>query len=94
MERKAKPLLGLVPIGKFVFSHEDAVIYKDKTRALLDEMAVGYVDLEDVLPDGMVHIGSAVHKKFYGLQLTGNCGMSQGSVVQCICQFGFGIKFQ
>jgi len=48
------PLLGLVPIGKFVFSHEDAMRYKRRLQQLLDAQGVRYVDLEGVIPDGMV----------------------------------------
>jgi len=49
-----QPLLGLVPIGKFVFSHEDAMRYKVQLQELLTGMGVQYVDLDDVIPDGMV----------------------------------------
>lgn len=60
----AYPVLGLVPIGKFVFSHEDAVRYKCRVQQLLTANGVRYVDLDDVLPDGMVreqaHVEPAV----------------------------------
>jgi len=46
--------LGLAPIGKFVFSHEDALLYKAKIEALLQRMAVRYVNVDSVIPDGMV----------------------------------------
>jgi L-fucose isomerase-like protein len=49
-----QPLLGLVPIGKFVFSHEDAMSYKVQLQELLTNMGVRYVDLDAVIPDGMV----------------------------------------
>jgi len=48
------PLLGLCPIGKFVFSHEDAVRQKRALQQRLTAWGVRYTDLEDVLPDGMV----------------------------------------
>jgi L-fucose isomerase-like protein len=56
--------LGLCPIGKFVFSHEDACRQKTKIQKSLREWGVSFVDLEGVLPDGMVrdqnHVESAV----------------------------------
>lgn len=56
--------LGLVPIGKFVFSHEDALAYKGKIEALLQRMGVAYVNVDSVIPDGMVrdqsHVDSVV----------------------------------
>jgi len=51
---KKKPKLGLCPIGKFVFSHEDAVRQKQAVREKLREWNVDFVDVEGVLPDGMV----------------------------------------
>ncbi len=48
------PLLGVAPIGKFVFSHEAAVQVKEQLRAQLTAWGVNYVDLEGVLPDGIV----------------------------------------
>ncbi len=49
-----KPLLGLCPIGKFVFSHTDAMRWKEALQARLRQWAVPFVDLEGVLPDGLV----------------------------------------
>jgi L-fucose isomerase-like protein len=61
---RTKPLLGLCPIGKFVFSNEDAVKYKKKLQALLGEWNVNFVDLEGVLEDGLVkdqtHVSAVV----------------------------------
>ena len=54
MHTNKEPLIGFCPIGKFVFSHEDAMRLKGLVRAKLDEWKVRYVDLEGVLPDGMV----------------------------------------
>ena len=51
---KRKPLLGLCPIGKFVFSHEDAMKYKKILQGKLTDWDVDFVDLESVLPDGIV----------------------------------------
>ena len=63
MKRK-KPLLGLCPIGKFVFSNEDAVRHKQILQSKLEEWDVPCVDLEGILEDGLVkdqeHVGPAV----------------------------------
>ena len=53
-KKRNTALLGVCPMGKFVFSHEDAVIQKKKIFKKLDELKVNYVTLENVLPDGMV----------------------------------------
>ena len=60
--KQKKPLLGLCPIGKFVFSNEDAVRYKKRLQAKLDGWNVGYVDLEGVLEDGLVKDQKQVEK--------------------------------
>jgi len=57
---KNKPLLGLCPIGKFVFSNEDAVRHKRLVQAKLNELGIHYVDLEGVLEDGLVKDQSQV----------------------------------
>ncbi len=49
-----EPLLGLCPIGKFVFSHEDAIRQKEALQDRLRAWQVRFVDLDDVLPDGLV----------------------------------------
>jgi len=60
----ATPLLGLAPIGKFVFSHEDAMRIKRELQQRLTAWGVRYVDLDGVIPDGMVrsqaHVDPAV----------------------------------
>ena len=62
--KKQQPLLGLCPIGKFVFSHEDAIRYKKLIQGKLNEWGVQFVDLEGVLKDGLVrdykHVGPVV----------------------------------
>lgn len=64
MRGNHKPRLGLCPIGKFVFSHEDAVRCKKALQQKLTEWAVDYTDLDDVLEDGMIrdqaHVDKAV----------------------------------
>ena len=54
MANRKQAVLGLCPIGKFVFSHEDAVRFKGLIRERLDRWQIRYVDLDEVLPDGMV----------------------------------------
>ncbi len=55
-----KPVLGLCPIGKFVFSHEDALRHKRRLQDLLRRWSIATVDLEGVLPDGMIRDQSQV----------------------------------
>lgn len=52
--QERRPLMGLCPIGKFVFSHTDAVRYKQLLQQKLKEWGVRFVDLEGVLEDGIV----------------------------------------
>jgi len=60
----SKPLLGLCPIGKFVFSHEDAIKQKNILQVKLKLWDVRFIDLDTVLPDGLVrdqrHVDAAV----------------------------------
>lgn len=72
MNPPSKPLLGLCPIGKFVFSHEDALRQKETLRQRLRQWEVPTVDLEGVLKDGIVrdqaHVEPAVdHFKAKGI---------------------------
>ena len=48
--------LGLCPMGKFVFSHEDAIRQKITIQNKLRELNISYVDLDKVFPetDGLV----------------------------------------
>jgi L-fucose isomerase-like protein len=46
--------LGFCPIGKFVFSHEDALRFKALIEAKLQQWNIDYVSIDGVLPDGMV----------------------------------------
>lgn len=59
-----KPLLGLCPIGKFVFSNEDAIRQKRLLQERLSAWEVRYIDLDGVLEDGLVkdqsHVDTAV----------------------------------
>lgn len=65
------PLLGLVPMGKFVFSHEDALEQKGKIQDLLPRMGVRYVDIDDVVSDGMVRDQSHVEPVVREMQKQG-----------------------
>lgn len=61
---KIAPLLGVCPLGKFAFSHADAVRQKKIIFRKLDQWGVRYCDLDRVLPDGLVrdqkHAGPVV----------------------------------
>lgn len=56
--------LGFCPIGKFVFSHEDAKVYKALLEKKMDKMGVNYVGIDSVIEDGIIrgyeHIDIAV----------------------------------
>lgn len=62
MYQKVK--LGFCPIGKFVFSHEDAKVYKAKLEKKMDEIGVNYKGIDSVIEDGIIrgyeHIDTAV----------------------------------
>ncbi len=64
MPPRKEPLLGVCPIGKFVFSHEDAIRQKEILFRKLDAWKIRYCHLDRVLPDGLVrdqaHVGPAV----------------------------------
>lgn len=51
---KSTPTLGLCPIGKFVFSHEDAMHWKRELQTRLRQWGIDYVDLDAVIEDGMI----------------------------------------
>ena len=59
-----KPLIALCPIGKFVFSNEDAIRQKELIQQKLRACGVEFVDLDGVLDDGLVkdqkHVEAAV----------------------------------
>ena len=54
MKDEKKPLLGFCPIGKFVFSHEEAVRCKRSLESLLEKWRVPYIGIDEVVEDGMV----------------------------------------
>ncbi len=47
--------LGLVPISKFVFSHEDALRFKVLVEERLKTLGVRYVNIEGLTDDGMLY---------------------------------------
>jgi L-fucose isomerase-like protein len=51
MYTKNNVLLGVCPIGKFVFSHEDAIRQKNAIFKRLSEWHVNYISVDEVLPD-------------------------------------------
>lgn len=54
MFRKKPIKLGVCPIGKFAFSHEDAIVQKNKLFEKLRALSIDFIALEGVLPDGIV----------------------------------------
>ncbi len=58
------PKMGLCPIGKFVFSNEDAVKYKKLIQEKLKNLEIDFVDIDNVLEDGLIkdqsHVDIAV----------------------------------
>ncbi len=62
MKTNQRPLLGFCPIGKFVFSHTDAMRIKKDLLGKLKKWKVDFVDLENVLEDGMVRDQAHVDK--------------------------------
>jgi L-fucose isomerase-like protein len=55
MNRRTRQLkLGVCPIGKFVFSHEDALRQKAALFNRLRRMKIPFIHADGVLPDGMV----------------------------------------
>jgi len=46
--------LGLVPIGKFVFSHAEALRQKIIIESCLKKWGINFVSLDSILPDGLV----------------------------------------
>jgi L-fucose isomerase-like protein len=53
-KRRKQLLLGVCPIGKFVFSHEDALRQKRAILEKLDQWKVAYCTIDAAVPDGMV----------------------------------------
>lgn len=48
------PLLGLCPIGKFVFSHEDALKYKALIERKLRKLKIPFAGIDSAVKDGVV----------------------------------------
>jgi L-fucose isomerase-like protein len=64
MKKRPQALIGVCPMGKFVFSHEDALRQKKALLKKLDGWKVNYCTIDGILPDGMVrdqkHVGPVV----------------------------------
>jgi L-fucose isomerase-like protein len=54
MRRERRVTLGICPIGKFVFSHEDAKKQKAKLFEKLDTLGIEYINADAILPDGIL----------------------------------------
>lgn len=54
MKSNKSILLGVCPIGKFIFSLEDAIYQKKLILEKLDSWNINYISLEGLLPEGMV----------------------------------------
>jgi len=62
MPRKKSVKLGLCPIGKFVFSHKDAIVQKNKLLTKLREFDVEIFDLDMIIPDGIIKKNEDIEK--------------------------------
>ena len=60
MKRTGTIKLGFCPIGKFVFSHEDALRYKVMVEEKLKAWRIPYVSIDGVIKDGLVRDQSHV----------------------------------
>lgn len=54
MKNKKQPLIGICPIGKFVFSHEDAMRFKALIFEKFRQWDISAVNLDSVIPNGMI----------------------------------------
>ena len=76
-----KPLVALCPIGKFVFSNEEAIRHKKLIQQKLRDLGIEFVDLDDVLEDGLVkdqrHVAAAV--EFFQSKNVGALFMPHGN---------------
>lgn len=54
MRKKTESILGIAPIGKFAFSHENALKQKEKLFAQLRTWKIPFVDIDGVVEDGML----------------------------------------
>jgi L-fucose isomerase-like protein len=71
MPEPRKPLLGVCPIGKFVFSHEDALRCKKRIEERLDAWGVRSVGIDEVVADGLVRDVADVPKVVEHLRARG-----------------------
>ncbi len=67
--------LGLCPIGKFVFSHEDALRYKARIEQKLREWKIPFVGIDSVVKDGIIRGLSDVEPAVRHLKAKGADGV-------------------
>ena len=82
-EKSKLPLLGLCPIGKFVFSHEDAKRQKVLLEQKLTEWNVPYVNIDEVVEDGIIRGTADIEPAVKFLQAKGI-----GALFMPHCNFG------
>jgi len=75
--------LGVCPVGKFVFSHEDALRQKEAILRKLDEWSLNYCTLDGVIPDGMVR-----DQKHVDPVVAHFCGQNIDALFVPHCNFG------
>lgn len=85
--------LGLCPIGKFVFSHDDAMRQKAAIQQRPRDWQVDVVDFDRVLPDGMVRDQKQVDpvvayfkKQDIDAVLVPHCDFRTEGVVGMVCK--------
>lgn len=54
MRKKNNFVLGICPIGKVLFSHEDTIRQKNEIYRKMDELHVPYVTIDSIVTDGIV----------------------------------------
>ncbi len=52
--------MGLCPIGKFVFSNQDAIRVKNEIKAKFIALKIEFLDIDNIIPDGLVKDQSQV----------------------------------
>ncbi len=57
-----KVKLGFCPIGKFIFSHDEALRYKKVIEAKLRKVNINFVGIDSVVEDGVVRTKSDINK--------------------------------
>ncbi len=60
--KKYSVKMGVAPTRRFIFSKEDAFLYKDKTYQKLDELGIEYVGIDDINDEGLLHSENDIEK--------------------------------